>query len=88
MMDVADPRVRGTAIGIQRMVTDIGQLLGPIVVGLLLDRSTFLVCFAVIGGLVALTAMVTIAMPETRTRPSPRQLAPGQSGAGGSSSRR
>ncbi|OZM79546.1 MFS transporter [Pseudonocardia sp. MH-G8] len=66
VVDVADPRARGTAIGIQRMVTDAGQLIGPVLVGLVLDHATFLVAFVTIGVLVALTAACTLAMPDTR----------------------
>lgn len=66
MVDVSDPGVRGTAIGIQRMVTDAGQLIGPIIVGLLLDHSSHLATLVIVGVLVLVTALATLSMPETQ----------------------
>lgn len=65
MIDVTNPSVRGTAIGIQRMATDFAQLVGPVVVGVMLDIAAYRPTFLIIGGLVLLTAIVSLLLPET-----------------------
>lgn len=65
LVDVTDPRIRGTAVGIQRMASDLGQLLGPLVIGLTLDRTTYPVAFVLTGAVVAATALLSLLLPET-----------------------
>lgn len=65
MVDVTEPRIRGTAIGIQRMVTDVGQLAGPVLVGLALDYADYTVAFVGTAGLVLLVAFVSLLLRET-----------------------
>lgn len=66
MVDVADPRITGSAVGIQRMATDCGQLAGPILVGVMVDGTNFTVTFMAAAGLVLLTALAALSLPETR----------------------
>lgn len=68
--DVAPVAIRTTAIGVQRAVTDLGHMLGPALAGLAADQLGFRPAFAVVGALVAATAIAAITMPETLRRPS------------------
>jgi MFS family permease len=64
--DIAPPAVRGMAIGVQRMVTDLGHMLGPLLAGLAADQLGFRTSFVVIGVLVVLVVALPARMPETR----------------------
>lgn len=70
LVDVADPRIRGTAVGIQRMATDFGLLLGPVGLGALMDVMSFRAVFVVSALLVLAAAVVALAIPETSRRGS------------------
>lgn len=70
LADVADPRIRGTAVGIQRMSTDLGLLVGPISLGALVDVFSFETTFALAALLVLVTALAALGMPETRPLPA------------------
>jgi MFS family permease len=64
--DIAPPALRGTAIGIQRMVTDLGHMLGPLLAGLAADQLGFRTSFVVIGVLVVAVVVLPARMQETR----------------------
>jgi len=66
LSDVADDRVRGFAVGIQRMATDLGLMVGPVSVGALVDGFGHLDAFMIAALIVAAVALAMIAMPETR----------------------
>ena len=53
--DLAPQDGRGTALGLMSTIMDIGQALGPILLGALLMSVSYQVGFAVIGGIVILT---------------------------------
>lgn len=64
--DIAPPAMRGMAIGVQRMVTDLGHMLGPLLAGLAADQLGFRTSFIVIGVLVVIVVVLPARMPETR----------------------
>lgn len=66
--DIAPPALRGKAIGVQRMITDLGHMLGPLLAGLAADQLGFRTSFVVIGVLVVLVVVLPARMPETRPR--------------------
>nr|WP_109472534.1 MFS transporter [Ornithinimicrobium cavernae] len=68
LVDVAPPEVRGTAIGVQRMATDLGQLAGPVVVGAVQDAASYTAVFVFTGGCLALVALLCLLLPETAPR--------------------
>ncbi|WP_256839186.1 MFS transporter [Ornithinimicrobium faecis] len=68
LVDVAPIEVRGTAIGVQRMATDLGQLAGPIVVGVVLDAASYTAVFLVTAGCLAVVALLSLFLPETAPR--------------------
>lgn len=63
--DVAPPEIRGTAIGVQRVVTDLGHMLGPALAGMTVDRLGFRPGFAVLGAVTLAVLLVAVRMPET-----------------------
>jgi MFS family permease len=63
--DLADKRVRGTAVGIQRMMTDLGILLGPVSAGALVDRWGFTTAFVAAGVGIGVVALAVTFMRET-----------------------
>lgn len=69
MFDITDPRIRGTAIGIQRTATDLGQLVGPVLIGLAVDQADYRVMFLLTAGLLLVTATTSFRLPETRPQP-------------------
>ncbi|MQA87474.1 MAG: MFS transporter [Streptosporangiales bacterium] len=69
--DVADARIRSTAVGIQRMATDFGLFVGPISVGFLVDVFTFDLAFVSVSVLLLAAAVAALAaMPETKQQPA------------------
>ena len=64
--DIAPPALRGMAIGVQRMVTDLGHMLGPLLAGFAADQLGFRTSFVVIGVLVVIVVALPARMPETR----------------------
>lgn len=63
--DIAEPAIRGTAIGLQRMVTDLGLMVGPLLAGAFADilglRGAFVATAACALGI----ACIVLLMPET-----------------------
>ncbi|MBI3329510.1 MAG: MFS transporter, partial [Nitrospinae bacterium] len=63
--DLAPEQGRGTALGVLSTIMDVGQALGPILLGMLLIRASYPVGFAAIAGLViAATALFAIMATE------------------------
>lgn len=65
LSDLASPVIRSTAVGIQRMITDLGVLAGPFLSGAMADRFGFPAAFALTGAFVAAVALATALMRET-----------------------
>lgn len=65
LTDLADRRIYGTVVGIQRTATSLGLVIGPISVGLLADAFAFRTVFVIAGALVLAAALLSMAMPET-----------------------
>lgn len=63
--DVAPPEIRGAAIGVQRVVTDLGHMLGPALAGMAVDRLGFRPGFAVLGAVTLAVLLLAVRMPET-----------------------
>jgi MFS family permease len=63
--DLATPEIRGTAVGIPRMMADLGLLAGPFLTGLMADHLGFSTAFLVTGGFVVLVALAAGFMRET-----------------------
>jgi MFS family permease len=72
LVDVVEPRLYGTAAGIQRTALDIGKVAGPVAVGGLIDLFDYRVAFVVCGVLVAITAVFLRRLPETMPPPEAR----------------
>jgi MFS family permease len=64
--DLASPDIRGTAIGIQRTITDMGNLLGPVIAGGLVDLLDYRGALLIVGGVTACVAVASGFMSETR----------------------
>lgn len=73
--DVAPVDIRGTAIGVQRVVTDLGHMLGPAMAGFAADQLGFRPGFALLGGSVLALVVVAVRMPETH-RPAAAPAGP------------
>jgi MFS family permease len=80
--DVAAAEIRTTAIGVQRMATDAGLLVGPVAVGAASDGFGYRFAFVAAGVLVLAAAAAAVWMPETLdrrrgpgTRPKPTSMA-------------
>jgi len=69
LVDVVEPRLRGTAAGIQRTVLDLGKVVGPIAVGALIDLFGYRIPFAESAVVVAACALVLRRLPETMPTP-------------------
>lgn len=69
LSDVADDSVRGFAVGIQRMATDLGLMVGPVSIGALVDGFGHVDAFMIAAVIVAAIAVAMIVMPETRPPP-------------------
>lgn len=63
--DVAPADIRGTAIGVQRVVTDMGHMLGPAMAGLAADVLGYRPGFLVLGVITLTTVLFAVRMPET-----------------------
>lgn len=63
--DVMAPAVRGRAVGVLRMATDLGLMVGPIMAGALSDRIGLQGAFVASGSAVIVLAAVTLLVPET-----------------------
>lgn len=75
LSDLASPRIRSTAVGIQRMTTDLGLLVGPFVAGAMADHLGFASAFLLTAAFVAAIALTTAGMRETAPRPATRAAA-------------
>jgi MFS family permease len=60
----------GTVVAVSQMASDLGAIVGPLVAGLLVESGSYALAFGVTAGVVALGALVSTTMPETRRRPS------------------
>lgn len=60
--------LRSTAIGIQRVMTDMGHMLGPALAGLAVDRLGYRPGFVALGVGALLFVLVLLRMPETLPR--------------------
>jgi len=60
--------LRSTAIGIQRVLTDMGHMLGPALAGLAVDQLGYRPGFVVLGGVALLFVLILLRMPETLPR--------------------
>ncbi len=61
----------GTAVAVFSMCADLGAIIGPVVAGLLADRYSFGVAFAVGAALLALAALYALRMPPLRREDRP-----------------
>lgn len=70
--DLAPARSRGTALGLMSTLMDVGQALGPVLLGLFLQWSgdAYLPGFALIGGLVLAAALAFVAGAEEKKQPA------------------
>lgn len=66
VLDVVDRRLYGTGVGVQRMTIDLGKLIGPVSVGILVDALTYRQTFIMCSLLVAGTAICLSWLPDTR----------------------
>ncbi|SNR65374.1 MFS transporter [Blastococcus mobilis] len=71
LADVADPSIRGVAVGIHRTSSGLGLFVGPVTVGLLLQSMTTATTFAVGAGALALSVVAVLFVRETLVRPAP-----------------
>jgi MFS family permease len=76
LADVADPSIRGVAVGIHRTSSGLGLFVGPVTVGLLLQSLTTATTFAVGAGALALSAVAVLFVRETLVRPPPGTVSP------------
>jgi MFS transporter, DHA1 family, multidrug resistance protein len=75
LVDVVEPRLRGTAAGVQRAAVDLGKVVGPVAVGALIDLAGYRTAFLVSAVAVAACTLVLVRwLPETR--PSPESVPP------------
>lgn len=65
LADLAAPRVRSTAVGVQRTATDLGLLVGPVTAGALADGFGFTWAFLASGAFLAVVAIAASFMRET-----------------------
>lgn len=63
--------LRSTAIGIQRVMTDIGHMLGPALAGLAVDRLGYRPGFVALGVAALLFILILLRTPETLPRLQP-----------------
>lgn len=70
LSDLASPRIRSTAVGIQRMTTDFGLLVGPFVAGAMADHLGFASAFLLTAAFVAAITLTTAGMRETAPQPA------------------
>lgn len=63
--DVAPSAVRGSAIGVQRTLTDFGLMVGPAITGLIADLHGYRTAFAAVGAVTGALAYLAYRMPET-----------------------
>jgi MFS family permease len=59
----------GTPVAAFQMASDAGAFLGPLVAGLLADKTSFEVAFLATSAISGLAFVMTLAMPETRQNP-------------------
>jgi MFS family permease len=71
LADVADPSIRGVAVGIHRTSSGLGLFVGPVTVGLLLQHLSTATTFGVGVVALALSAVAVLFIPETLVRPTP-----------------
>lgn len=81
LSDLADERVRGTAVGVQRTMTDLGLLAGPVAAGGLADGLGYSGAFLAVGVVVFAMALFSRVMAETSARPAEVAVAGAASGA-------
>jgi MFS family permease len=70
LADVADPSIRGVAVGIHRTSSGLGLFVGPVTVGLLLQGMSIAATFAIGAGALALSAVAVLFIRETLVRPA------------------
>ena len=66
--DVVEGR-GGTAVAVWQMASDLGAVVGPLAVGLLVDRASFAVALAASAAVVAVCALLGLAVPRGRAAP-------------------
>lgn len=64
--DVVGKRGGGQVVSTSQMTTDLGGILGPLVAGLLIDHVNFTAAFVVTAVLLAVSAVVWAATPDSR----------------------
>lgn len=69
--DLSEASVRGTAIGLQRTITDVGTLLGPVTIGFFIDGWGFAASLWIMAAATLLIAASLIFMRETRPSATP-----------------
>jgi MFS family permease len=67
--DVAGRR-GGSVIAVYQMSSDLGMIVGPLIVGFLADHASFSAGFLVTAGAFAGAAVMAVAAPETHRRPA------------------
>jgi MFS family permease len=71
--DVARGHHGGSVVAGFQMMSDVGSIIGPLVAGLLLDRSGFPVAFSAGAAITLLALMLAVRMPETLAREDARR---------------
>jgi MFS family permease len=66
--DYAHPEYRGVTMGIARTIADVGHLIGPIMVGWLIDRGQPLIAFYIVAGILGGVAFLTFKIFKQDTR--------------------
>ena len=57
--DYAHPEYRGVTMGVARTIADSGHLIGPIMVGWLIDLGHPLIAFYIVAGILGVVSLVT-----------------------------
>ncbi|MGY1917041.1 MFS transporter [Blastococcus sp. SYSU DS0973] len=70
LADVADPSIRGVAVGIHRTSSSLGLFIGPVTVGLLLQSLSTATTFAIGSGALALSVVAVLFIRETLAQPA------------------
>jgi MFS family permease len=66
--DYAHPEYRGVTMGVARTIADVGHLIGPIMVGWLIDRGQPLIAFYIVAGILGGVAFLTFKIFKQDTR--------------------
>jgi MFS family permease len=65
----------GTVVAVSQMASDVGAIIGPVMAGLLVQSGSYELAFGVTAAVIALGALVSMTMPETRQHREPARKA-------------